>query len=205
MKKEFYYDISVGFFPIQVKLCFNNKSFFQVLSDYQINPPEDPKPLDVGVGETHCFNNQREMVVVVILNLDAMDNSTPAMVGVIAHESSHVVARVLEGIGEDVDDFGEETRAYLTEHLVQQMFIACVLELTKNAKRKEARAKARQKSARAGGTVPEVGQPGDDGGAGSTGDNQGKSNASRAKGRKGKTIKATGVYDRRVSKTRRYR
>lgn len=205
MKRAPYYDISVGFFPIPVKLCFNDKAFFQILSDYQINPPEDPKPLDMGVGETHCFNNQKEMVIVVILSLEAMNDSTPAMVGVIAHETSHVIARVLEGVGEDVDDFGEETRAYLTEHIVQQMFIACVLEITRNAKRKAARAKASKKGKGDGGPVPEVGQPGDNGGAGPTGNTQGSSLSSRAKRQGGQTVGKAGIYDSRIGKAWRLR
>jgi hypothetical protein len=166
-----YYAIDVGFFPIQVKLCFNKKAFAKVLSDYQITPPEDPKVLEMGIGETHCFQNAREMVVIVALNLDALDNSSPALVALIAHESTHVIARMLEGISEDEGKFGEETRAYLTEHLVRQMFIACVLEVEKIAKRKKARTKTGKKDQRAGGTVLEVDKPGDDGGSGQAGDN----------------------------------
>jgi hypothetical protein len=180
-----YYDVSAGFFPVPIKLCFNNKAFFDVLRDYQITPPEDPKPLDMGIGETHCFNNQKEMVIIVVLNLDAMNNHTPTLVGVIAHECSHVIERILEGVGEEVEDFGEETRAYLLEHLVEQVFTASVLELTKNAKRKEARAKARAKNQGARGAMPQVEQPGANGGPGPFGNPPGTNDSGGSQGQQG--------------------
>jgi hypothetical protein len=169
VKRYSYYTVDTGFFPLATKLCFNKRSFEDVLRDYNILPKDDPNPFEMGVAETHSFSNLKESVVIVGVNLDAIGDSAASLAGVIAHECSHVIERLLEHVGEQVEDFGEETRAYLMQSLVEQIFTACALELKKNAKRKAARTKIGAKGQGDGGPVPEVDKPGNDGGAGPAG------------------------------------
>ncbi len=191
MKRYSYYTIDTGFFPLATKLCFTKGSFEAVLRDYNIVPKDDPHPFEMGVAETHSFSNMKEAVVIVGVNLDAVGDSPAALAGVVAHECSHVIERLLEHIGEQVEDFGEETRAYLMQSLVEQIFTVCALELKKNAKRKEARTKTGAKGQGDGGTVPEVDEPGDDGGAGSSGDTQGAAAPGGDQGPQGQAVAAT--------------
>lgn len=150
-------------------MCFNAKVFKQILKDYNVKVTEDPQAFELGMAETHSFSTAKESVVIVGYDLKAIGDNPARLAGTIAHEATHVVTRLLEHIGEDVEDFGEETRAYLMQHLVEQMFAGCILEIAKDAKREERRAKARQKDKGEGRPVPEVDKPGDDGGAGQAG------------------------------------
>ena len=151
-------------------LCFNKKDFHKIIDEHDIKLPDDPRPLQLGVAETHSFNNvfNGSSLVIVVFDLAACDTSASAIAGTVAHEANHVIERVLEHIGEDHDDFGEESRSYLLQYLVEQMFEACIQEV-KNAKRKEDRTKTEKKGEGTGGFVLKVGKPGDDGGAGSIG------------------------------------
>ena len=164
------YTIDCGFFPTNVHLCFNKKDFHKILDDHEIKLPDDPRPLQLGVAETHSFNNvfNGASLVIVVFDLAACDSVASSIAGTVAHEANHVIERILEHVGEDHDDFGEESRSYLLQYLVEQMFEACMME-AKNAKRKEDRAKASKENKGGGGTVPEVGKPGDDGGPGQIG------------------------------------
>ncbi|CAB5218972.1 hypothetical protein UFOVP229_15 [uncultured Caudovirales phage] len=168
-KKYQYYSVDVGFFPLPVAMCFNAKVFNQILKDYNVKVTEDPQAFELGMAETHSFSTTKESVVIVGYDLKAIGDNPARLAGTIAHEASHVITRLLEHIGEDADDFGEETRAYLMQHLVEQMFAGCILEIAKDGKREERRAKARQKDKGQGRPVPEVDKPRDDGGPGQAG------------------------------------
>lgn len=193
-----YFHVDVGFFPVPVKMCFTSQAFYKVLKDHGITAQPDMAPLELGIAETHSFSTPKEAIVVVVFNLlECVDNAA-LLASVVAHEATHVVARVLEHIGEDVEDFGEESRAYLTEWLVRQMFTACLVEVAKIAKRKENRTKTGKKSQGDGGPVPEVGKPVDDGGAGQASVLQQPSDPSGVEGPKGKTKRKTGVDDQGV-------
>ena len=163
-KRYQYYSVDVGFFPLPVAMCFNAKVFKQILKDYNVKVIEDPQAFELGMAETHSFSTAKESVVIVGFDLKAIGDNPARLAGTIAHEASHVITRLLEHIGEDVDDFGEETRAYLMQHLVEQMFAGCLLEIAKDGKREERRAKARQKDKGEGRPVSQVDKPGDDGG-----------------------------------------
>jgi hypothetical protein len=163
-KRYQYYSVDVGFFPLPVAMCFNAKVFKQILKDYNVKVTEDPQAFELGMAETHSFSTAKESVVIVGFDLKAIGDNPARLAGTIAHEASHVITRLLEHIGEDVDDFGEETRAYLMQHLVEQMFAGCIMEIAKDGKREERRAKARQKDKGEGRPVPQVDKPGDDGG-----------------------------------------
>lgn len=168
-KRYQYYSVDVGFFPLPVAMCFNADVFKQILKDYNVKVHEDPQAFELGMAETHSFSTAKESVVIVGFDLKAIGNNPACLAGTIAHEASHVITRLLEHIGENVEDFGEETRAYLMQHLVEQMFTGCILEMEKNDKREGRRAKTRQKDKGEGRAVPEVDKPGNDGGAGPAG------------------------------------
>lgn len=194
-----YFHVDVGFFPVPVKMCFTPKAFYKVLKDHGITAQPDMAPLELGIAETHSFSTTKEAIVIVVFNLVECVDNAALLASVIAHESTHVVARILEHIGEDVEDFGEESRAYLTEWLVRQMFTACLVEVGKIAKRKENRTKAGKKGQGEGGPVPEVGKPVDDGGAGPTSVPQQQSDTGGVERPKGKTKRKTGVDDQGVA------
>lgn len=195
MSKYSYYNVDTGFFPLATKLCFNKKSFDDILKDYAITPKEDPQSFEMGAAETHSFSNMKESVIIVGINLDTIDDNPASLAGIVAHECSHVIERLLEHIGEEVDEFGEETRAYLLQSLVEQIYTACILEMKANAKRKEARAKARKKGKGEGGPVPEVDKPGDDGGAGPPGDHQRQGETGGNQGREGDPVAEAEPHD----------
>ena len=198
-----YFHVDVGFFPVPVKMCFTSKAFYKALKDHGITAQPEMTPLELGIAETHSFSTVKEAMVIVVFNLEECIDNAALLASVVAHEATHVVARVLEHIGEDVEDFGEESRAYLTEWLVRQMFTACLVEVGKIAKRKENRAKAGKKGQGEGGPVSEVGKPVDDGGAGQTGVLQGQDNPSGVEGPKGRTKRKTGVHVSDTSQSRR--
>jgi hypothetical protein len=189
-----YFHVDVGFFPVPVKMCFTSQAFYKVLKDHNITAQPDMAPLELGIAETHSFSTTKEAVVIVVFNLIECVDNAALLASVVAHEATHVVARVLEHIGEEEEDFGEESRAYLTEWLVRQMFSACLVEVAKIAKRKENRTKTGKKSQGEGGPVPEVGKPVDDGGAGQVSVLQEQNNSSRVKGPERATKRKTGVH-----------
>jgi hypothetical protein len=194
-KRYQYYSVDVGFFPLPVAMCFNAKVFKQILKDYNVKVHEDPQAFELGMAETHSFSTAKESVVIVGFDLKAIGDNPARLAGTIAHEASHVITRLLEHIGEDVDDFGEETRAYLMQHLVEQMFAGCILEIAKDAKREERRAKARQKGEGEGRPVPEVDKPRDDGGTGQASLFPGEDHPGGAQVPNGVAISATGPDD----------
>ena len=193
-----YFHVDVGFFPVPVKMCFTSQAFYKALKDHGIAAQPEMAPLELGIAETHSFSTPKEAIVIVVFNLIECVDNAALLASVVAHEATHVVARVLEHIGEDVEDFGEESRAYLTEWLVRQMFTACLVEVAKIAKRKENRTKTGKKDQGEGGSVPEVGKPVDDGGTGQASVLQQPSDPSGVERPKRKTKRKTGVDDQGV-------
>jgi len=196
-----YFHVDVGFFPVPVKMCFTSQAFYKVLKDHGIAAQPEMAPLELGIAETHSFSTTKEAIVIVVFNLVECVDNAALLASVVAHEATHVVARVLEHIGEDVEDFGEESRAYLTEWLVRQMFTACLVEVAKIAKRKENRTKTGKKGQGEGGPLPEVGKPIDDGGAGQASVLQGPDNPSGVERPKGRTKRKAGVHTQGASES----
>jgi hypothetical protein len=157
-KKYNYYSIDAGFFKVRILLCFSNKEFQKILKDHDIQIKADA--LDIGVGETHYIADGRDGIVVVVFDLAACDDGPAFLAGVIAHEATHAVCRIFEHIGEDIDEIGEETRAYLTEHIVAQLTQGVIIEKEKNA-RKANRAVPKPKGEASGGTELQVDIDGD--------------------------------------------
>ena len=130
-KEYSYYNVDIGFFPRCVKLCFNDTQFQDILRDQKITD-QNITALQTGVAETHYFDTGKKGIIVVVFNLDDMHDSVDEMVATIAHETVHIIERISDYIGEE-EIFTEETRAYLSESIVRQLFKACVMEKEKNA------------------------------------------------------------------------
>jgi hypothetical protein len=155
-KKWDYFHVDCGHFPVQIKLCFSNQDFQKVLKDHDITMKATA--LDEGIAETHYLSDGKEGIIIMVFDLEECDDEEPAILtGLIAHEATHCVCRVFEHIGEDPEDIGEESRAYLTEHIVRQIAKAIEQQKGKDA-RKTSRKSAKQKGEAAGGTEPEVDQ-----------------------------------------------
>lgn len=184
-----YYDVSTGFFPVPVKACFSKREFHKILKQQGIplTAGVEAAPLEKGVAETHTFSGYVDPLIVVVYNLEKIMEDLAGMAGVVAHESSHVIERILEYVGEHVADFGEETRAYLMQYLVEQMYHAALQEISKHAKRKGNRAKADEGGEASGGTMSEVDKPKHDGSTGQD-SNPPEDIPSGVKGPQGETI-----------------
>ena len=92
-----YFTIDCGFFPTNIKLCFDKPAFHKILKDHDIKLSEDPRPLSIGMAETHNFNSvfNGDSLIVVIFDLSTMDNHACSVAGTVAHEANHVIERIL--------------------------------------------------------------------------------------------------------------
>ena len=142
-KKWPYYHVDCGHFPVQIKLCFSNTDFQRILADHDITLKATA--LDEGVAETHYLTDGKVGIVVLVFDLDECDDSNALLAGIVAHEATHCVCRVFEHIGEEPEEIGEESRAYLTEHIVKQIWTAIEIQKEKNARERD-RVVSKQKS-----------------------------------------------------------
>lgn len=163
-KKWPYYHVDCGHFPVSIKLCFSNTDFQRILEDHDIKAKATA--LDEGVAETHYLSDGKVGIVVMVFDLEECEDEEQAnLVGIVAHEATHCVCRVFEHIGEEVEDIGEESRAYLTEHVVKQIWKGIEIEKDKRARERdrEVSKQTRKRSKRADIQVDKH----SDGGAGS--------------------------------------
>jgi len=132
-KKYSYYQIDPGCYPNIFKLCFNKDQYNEIIEDHKIKDPLGP--LEVGCAETHILEiNSNTKMIVLIFDLDYIVDhfGIEGLAGTVAHEVSHAIDHLAEYIGEESNLTGGETRAYLTEHFVNQIFKASILERQKN-------------------------------------------------------------------------
>ena len=134
MKKYDYYKLDVGFYPDVMKICFSDKVFQEILKDHKVTLKASA--LDVGVAETHMIGDGKESIIILVFDLDALSDGMDEIVGAIAHEVSHAVDHLAEFIGED-DNIQGETRAYLTESLVRQIYKIILAEIDKDARKRD--------------------------------------------------------------------
>ena len=193
-KKSNYWHIDAGFFPVTVKLCFDNNTFQEILRDHKVDIKATA--LDYGVGETHYMSDGKEAIIVMVFDLDECDIGPAYLSGAVAHEATHCVSRIFDHIGENPDEIGEETRAYLTEHVVRQITQAIILE-KENRERERNRAEARKKSKAASGDVPQVDKH-DNGGAGPNSASKQKPAVRRAKDSGGSSVRTPKTRVRRT-------
>jgi hypothetical protein len=194
-----YYHVDCGHFPSQIKLCFSNEMFQQVLRDHGIT--EKATALDEGIAETHYLTDGKHAVIIMAFDLAECVEEDPAfLAGVIAHEATHCVCRIFEHIGEAPDEIGEESRAYLTEHIVKQITTGINMEIQKNV-RKADRAASKQKSEGAGRAKPKVDQH-DNGSPRSDSVSEKSNTPGRAKNKNRRAIKKAAVSVRSISRVR---
>ena len=134
MKKYDYYKLDVGFYPDVMKICFSDKVFQEILKDHKVTLKASA--LDIGVAETHMIGDGKESIIILVFDLDALSDGMDEIVGAIAHEVSHAVDHLAEFIGED-DNIQGETRAYLTESLVRQIYKIILAEIDKDARKRD--------------------------------------------------------------------
>jgi len=179
-----YYHVDAGHFPVGIKLCFDNKDFQKILQDHDIRVKANA--LEIGIAETHVISDGREAIVILVFDLDECDQGEAYLAGTVAHEATHCVSRVFEHIGEEPDEIGEESRAYLTEHIVRQITQAVI-----NEKEKRARKTGRTVSSKTGeadeGLVLQVDIDGD-GGPGPDSHPEPKATLGRAEDRKWRIV-----------------
>lgn len=132
LKKHKYFHVDAGFFPVEIKLCFNDDEFQQILKDYGIK--QKVSALDVGCAETHYFQDAKIGVIIMVFDLSDIGTTNAEIAGVVAHEATHCVARIAEHVGEPDNDMGEETVAYLTEHITKQIWQGIEIRKERNAR-----------------------------------------------------------------------
>ena len=119
-KKYPYYNIPVPMFPANIKLCFNEADFKQILKDHNIS--QKISALDIGIAESHYITDGKTSLIIVIFDMDECEHhpSNPYFLeSTVCHESVHLAQRVFDAIGED--SVGEEVRAYITEYIFTQI------------------------------------------------------------------------------------
>lgn len=181
-----YWHLDAGFFPAQVKLCFNNDTFQKILKDHGVEIRATA--LDYGVGETHYMSDGKDAIIILVFDLDECDIGPAYLAGAVAHEATHCVNRIFDHIGEDPEDIGEETRAYLTEHIVRQITQAIILEKEKRARERD-RTAASKKGKAGRRTVSKVDQH-DNRGAGQDRPTKQKPAVRGAKDKSGAAVRA---------------
>ena len=136
MKNPNYYHVDCGFFPTQIKLCFSNKDYQDILKDYGVEVKATA--LDVGIAETHLIPTSTNTggMIVMVFDLDECGDDPIEMAGYISHEVVHCVGHIFDLIGEEFENIGRETNAYLTQHLVKQITKGIQLEHARKRDRK---------------------------------------------------------------------
>lgn len=146
MKKKPYYIADTGHFGINIKICFDDKSFQQALIDSKITLRQSS--LDVGLAESHIIQQEgtQHAMLAIVFNYEEMAKSDALeRMGVIYHEVSHTVTHVFEYIGEDDTKIGDESRSYLGEHIFKQVFAAYATEEDKRERSRERNRKVSDK------------------------------------------------------------
>jgi len=157
--------------------------------------------LDEGIAETHYLTDGKEGVIVLAFDLKECVDEDPAyLAGVIAHEATHCVCRVFEHIGEPPEEIGEESRAYLTEHIVKQITTGIRMEMDKNARETD-RKLFKQKGKGPGRDEPKVDQH-DNGSPRSDSVSEKTDPPGGAKNKNGKAVKKATMRVSRIIRTR---
>jgi hypothetical protein len=114
-----YYNIPIPMFPVNIKLCFNEDDFRQILKDHNIG--QKITALDSGIAESHYITDGKSSLIVAIFNLEECKSPTEEffLAATVCHESVHLCQRVFDSIGEE--DIGEEVQAYVTEYIFTQI------------------------------------------------------------------------------------
>ena len=198
--KPKYYSIDTGFFPQIVYLCFSDEALQQVFEENKL--AVNIRAFENGMAETHTIHTHVGKLIIMVFNLDDYIDDEPMWVGVIAHEVSHAVEKLAHFIGED--DLCGETRAYISQSFVEQVYSASLIE-RKDYARKRDRAVSSKKRKTEEWPMSEMGQF-DNGGVRSNSDAPKHDPVGRVKNGKGKseseakdnvsTVRATRISSR---------
>jgi hypothetical protein len=82
------------------------------------------------------IGNDKDALIIIVLGQEAIDCPLHELADTIAHEVSHAIDHLADHIGED-DGIKGETRAYLTGHLVSQIFKITQFEKEKNVRARD--------------------------------------------------------------------
>jgi len=153
MAKSKYYHIDTGFFPQIMKLCFNDGALQQIFSEH--NLVTGIHAFEKGEAETITIHTSGGDLIIMAFDLANYESEEDdaVWVGVISHEVSHAVEKLGHFIGEE--NIAGETRAYLTQSVVEQVYSASIVERAEHV-RKTNRSVSNKKSKGKTGTVSEV-------------------------------------------------
>ena len=117
-----YYEADTGHFNTKKKVCFSEEAYHQALKDSGVTLK--PSCLDAGIAESHYIQQEGSLYAMlgIVFNYEEMKKlSLIDRLGIIYHEVSHTVTHVFEYIGEEETKIGDESRAYLGEHIFKQV------------------------------------------------------------------------------------
>lgn len=148
-----YYHIDTGFFPQIIKLAFSNDALQQIFADSQI--AVSIRAFEHGEAETHTIHTHLGDMIIIVVDPDNYtdDETETRIVGVIAHECSHALEKLGEFLGED--NIAGETRAYLLQSLVEQVYNASLIEREERARKRSRKLPVKASKAKRG-TKPKV-------------------------------------------------
>lgn len=155
MKKLKYYSIDTGFFPQIVYLCFSDEALQQIFEENKL--AVNIRAFERGEAETHTVHTHVGDLIIMVFDLEnyELDEDDSIWVGVISHEVSHAVENLGRFIGED--NIAGETRAYITQSFVEQVYKASTIERKENARKRD-RAVSRKKGKGTERAKPKMGE-----------------------------------------------
>jgi hypothetical protein len=135
MAKPKYYSIDTGFFPQIVHLCFSDEALQQIFDDNKL--AVNIRAFERGEAETHTIHTHIGDLIIMVFDLAnyEFEDDDAVWTGVISHEVSHAVEKLGHFIGED--NIAGETRAYLTQSFVEQVYKASLIERKESARKRD--------------------------------------------------------------------
>lgn len=117
-----YYEADTGHFNTKIKVCFSEEAYQQALKDSEVTLKSSC--LNAGIAESHYIQQEGSLYAMlgIVFNYEEMKKLSPIdRLGIIYHEVSHTVTHVFKYIGEEETKIGDESRAYLGEHIFKQV------------------------------------------------------------------------------------
>ena len=135
MAKPKFYSIDTGFFPQIVYLCFSDEALQQIFEENKL--AVNIRAFERGEAETHTIHTHVGDLIIMVFELAnyEFEDDDAVWAGVISHEVSHTVEKLGHFIGED--NIAGETRAYLTQSFVEQVYKASIIERKEHARKRD--------------------------------------------------------------------
>lgn len=124
-----YWELMDNIFHVGTFAAFSLQSFNELCARYDISPVEINENEDVYGRCYYMTPDGHNPIVCIVINLYRTSEKVflPDFVSLVAHECLHATDYIFKAVAEDCP--GDETRAYLLEHLVQQVLRAFELEM----------------------------------------------------------------------------